>query len=276
MSLRKRMLDDLDQDIREHIEIETSENIERGMTPEAARYAALRKFGNPALVKEEVREMWGWTWLERLAQDLRYGLRQLRRSPGFTAVAIVTLALGIGATTAIFSVVDAVLLKSAPYANPAELVEITEKGPQTAPGEVNEASAGDFTDWQQQAPVFQGLAAYEQWEFHALTGVGEPDEVWTSTVTANLFRVLGVRADRGRTFASDETQTVVLSHQYWESHLSADPKIIGKALALDGKPTLWSVSLPRTFSFPRPAPKCGFLSPSVRPTVPTTRTADSA
>src|SRR5256884_696974 len=189
-------------------------------------------------------------WLQDLAQDLRFGLRMLRKSPGFTSVAIITLALGIGATTAIFSVVDTVLLHSAPYARSAELVAITEKGPTTAPGEINEVSAGDFTDWQAQAPVFTGVAAYQSWEFHALTGGGDPDEVWASPVTPNLFQVLGVNAFRGRTFAPNETQAVILSHQYWRSHFASNPRILGKALALDGK-LYWVIGIaPADFEFP--------------------------
>jgi putative ABC transport system permease protein len=121
--------------------------------------------------------------------DIRYGLRQMRRSPGFTAIAVLTMALGIGATTAIFSVIDAVLLRSAPYPKPAELVEIDEKGPQASAGEIDDVSPGDFTSWQEQAPAFRGIAAYERMEFHALTSGGAPDEIWASPVTPNLFSV---------------------------------------------------------------------------------------
>jgi putative ABC transport system permease protein len=186
-----------------------------------------------------------------LDQDLRYALRQLRQSPGFSSVAIITLAIGIGATTAIFSLVDGVLLHSAPYARSAELVAITENDATKAPGESSAVSPGDLTDWEAQAPVFAGMAAYQSWEFHALTGGGgDPDEVWASPVTPNLFRVLGLNPLLGRTFAPNETQAVILSHQYWRSHFASDARVLGKALSLDGKLYRVIGVAPADFEFP--------------------------
>jgi hypothetical protein len=136
------MMEDLDRDIREHIAMETQDNIERGMSPEEARYAAMRKFGNVTKVKEATREVWSFVWLEQLLKDILFGLRTLLKSPGFTAAAILTLALGIGVNTAIFSLIDAVMLRSMPVENPSRLV-LLKWSARNAPNTHGYQSAGD-------------------------------------------------------------------------------------------------------------------------------------
>src|SRR6202166_2126375 len=170
MGRRKRMLKDLDQDIRDHLEGEIQDNIDRGMSPEEAHFAALRKFGNVARVKEDTREVWSLVWLDHLLQDLRYGLRMLRKSPGFTAVAVLTLALGIGAATAMFSVMQGVVLAPLQYVNPNRLVMIWENNPRFPRTWV---SYPNFRDWQRSARSLRQMAAFRQ-EGVDFVGPGTP------------------------------------------------------------------------------------------------------
>jgi predicted permease len=246
---RDDMETELDEELCAHLEHQVEKHVQSGMSRQEAERRARIELGGLDQVKEECRDAWGVRFIETLLQDIRFGLRMLRKNPGFTAVAVLTLSLGIGATTAIFSVVDAVLLQGSPYQNPAQLVGISAKSPQ---GEAGPVSAGDFNEWHRESQAFEGLAAYNVWEFRVLSGMGDPDEVWTSPISAGVFHLLGINAIIGRTFAENDTQVVVLNHEYWRSHFAANPKIIGKPLTLDGKPYTIIGVAPAEFEFPDP------------------------
>ena len=236
MTRRKDALNDLDADIRDHIARETQDNIARGMPPEDARVAALRKFGNITIAKETTRAVWIATWFEQLAQDLRFAFRTLRKSPGFTAVAILTLALGIGANSASFSIVNAVLFHALPYKNPSTIVWITDHKPRIPQPLVFDAEYFNFT---RRAHSLENIAAYFPGGELTLIGTGDPLRVPTGRVTRTFFDVLGVKMALGRAFKADEdrangARAVILSDALWRRRFGSDPNIIGKPIALDG------------------------------------------
>jgi len=235
MKRRERMMDDLNRDIREHIEMETQDNIDRGMPPEEARYAAVRKFGNVTRVKEDTRDVWRFAWLEQLGQDIRYALRMLRKAPGFTAVAVLTIALGIGATTAIFSLVDATLLHPLPYPQPEQLVRVEDDLPGVGARDVG-MSVPEWHDLQRSG-IFEyvSLAVYGPVN---LTGSSQPTRARYSGVAPNYFALLGVKPQLGRTFDPEDqtpgfTLEVLISDGLWKRAFAADPGILGKSLRLD-------------------------------------------
>ena len=256
MSRRKRMMEDLDQDIREHIEMETQDHIERGMSAEEARYAALRKFGNVTRIKEETREVWTFVWLEQLWQDVRFGLRMLRKSPGFACVAVLTLALGIGANTVIFSMVNSVLLRPLAYREPQQLYLVREIVPelsQTYPS--LPANLPNFRVWQRECHSFDEVAIVMPLDM-TLTGHGEAEQVSGGLASANLFDVLGVMPELGRTFLPQEDtpgndQVVILTDSFWRDRFHGDPKIVGRSITLNGKPFQVVGVLPASFRFPK-------------------------
>lgn len=236
MMRRKRMIEELDQDIREHIERETQDNIERGMGSEEARYAAVQKFGNVTRVKEETREVWSVVWLEQLFADIRFGLRMLRKNPGFTAVAVLTLALGIGANTAVFSLVYAVLLRPLPYQDPASLVVLNETTPRVGTVSV---SYPNFLDWRAQSHAFSQMAALHSVGFN-LAGVSQPETVNGDAVSPNFLSMMGIRPFLGRDFGSSEEKAgtepvVLLSYSLWQSHFGGDTNAVGRTIKLDGR-----------------------------------------
>jgi putative ABC transport system permease protein len=255
-SRRKRMMEDLDQDIRDFIERETQDNIERGMPPEGARYAALRKFGNVTRIKEETREVWSFVWLEQLWQDVRFGLRMLRKSPGFTCVAVLTLALGIGANTAIFSMVNSVLLRPLAYREAQQLYLVREIIPelsQTYP--TLPANLPNFRVWQRECHSFAEVAIVTS-TGATFTGYGEAEDLYGGLASANLFDVLGIVPQLGRTFLPQEDtpgkdHVVMLTDSFWRNRFQGDPKIVGRWITLDGKPFQVVGILPASFRFPK-------------------------
>jgi putative ABC transport system permease protein len=252
---RKQREEELDAEIRSHLDEAIRDRIARGEASNEARVNALREFGNVGLIKEVTRAMWGWGTLERLAQDLRFGLRMLRKNPGFTAVAIITLALGIGANTAMFSVVNAVLLRPLPYPEAERLVTLV--GERTPFGRQAALSPAEFAEVRTQTKAFTEIAAYTGAPFN-LTGGDQPVRVRGLTASAGLFRVLGVAPLLGRAFSDAENQpgaapVVVLSHELWRSRFNADAGIVGKAIKLDGESFHVIGVMPAAFRFLQPA-----------------------
>jgi putative ABC transport system permease protein len=252
---RGRAEAELEEEIRTHLELETEQNIESGMSPEEARYAALRAFGNVTRSKEDSRTMWGLRWTETLWQDVRFGMRTLVKNPGFTAVAVIALALGIGANSAIFSVVNTVLLRPLLYQDPERLVMVWEKGAADV-FPINSVSAANFLDWRDQNEVFEGMAIINHASFN-LTGAGEPERINGRRFSANLFRLLGVEPQLGRAFLPEEDapgagRVVMLSHGLWQRRFGSDPSIIGKSLTLNGQSYTVVGVMPPHFQFPSP------------------------
>ena len=199
---------ELTRELQSDLELEEEEQRERGLSPEEARYAARRAFGNPALIREQTRAVWTWKWLEQLVRDLKYGTRTLFRSPGFSIVSVLVMALGIGATTSLFTIVRAVLLRPLPFRDPGKLVMLYEHFRQNTGGDgFNTVAPGDYRDWRSQSRDFEDLAAMRSYG-GILSGVHSelPEVVQSAGGSANLFPLLGVSPVLGRTFTSAEDQ----------------------------------------------------------------------
>ncbi len=251
---KSRVEEELTEELRFHLEKLIEEKIEMGMTREEARYAALRELGGMEQIKEECRDMRRVNYVESLLQDVRYGIRQLRRSPGFTAVAVITLALGIGANTAVFSLVDTILLRPLPYRNPEQLLLVSETLPEMGGDTEVGMAAGEYLDYRDRNRSFVQTAAYEAAGFN-LTGEGTPLRVNAAAVTASVFPLLGVAPRLGRTFTADEERlgsipVAALSYSLWRRHYGADRRILGKTIKLDEKPYLVVGVMPPSFQFP--------------------------
>src|SRR5499426_763195 len=238
---RKSVLRDIEEELRIHVEMETEINIKRGMPPDEARAAALKSFGAMVRNTERGYDIRGGGWLETLWQDMRFGARMLWKKPGFTLIAVLTLALGIGANTAIFTLVNAVFLQPLPVAEPARLMSVfgmdeNNRGAQT---DFNTISWPNFKDYRGQNDVFTGMIAFQNIVLNFSAG-GEPERIGGMIVTGNYFDLLGVKAAIGRTFLPEEDRTpgthpvIVLSYGAWQLRFGGDPAIVGRAIKLNG------------------------------------------
>ena len=252
---RRKRDEELDEEIRSHLRMAARERVERGESPEQAEREARREFGNVALVKEVTRGMWGWSRLEEFARDVGYGLRMMRRAPAFSAVVVLTLALGIGATTAIFSVVNAVLLRPLPFKDPERVVMVWLKGAEAAGGDRMPMSLADFLDWRAQTHSFERVAFFHSDNFN-YAGGDTPEQVGGAITSADFFNVFGARAELGRTFLPEEekpgaARVVVVSHGFWQRRLGADPRAVGREITLDSQPYTVVGVMPASFDFPQ-------------------------
>jgi putative ABC transport system permease protein len=256
MLWRKRKQGDFNVEIEAHLELEAEQLKEQGLSEEDARRAARRKFGNVTQAEERFYESGRWMWWDHLMQDLRFGLRTLRKNPGFTAVAVLTLALGIGANTTIFSVINATLLKPLPFPHPDRLVLVWEtsgKGHDSW----NAVSAPNFWDFEHQGKSFEGLAIFDAGRGYNLSPTGtkqEAEQVPGLRVSVGFFSVLGVKPFLGRTFLPEEEtlgkdHEVVLSYGLWKRRYGGDPALVGRTITIDGQDFTVVGVMPRDFQW---------------------------
>jgi putative ABC transport system permease protein len=245
---------DLDREVRSNLEMLTEENIRAGMSQAEAQRAARIELGGIEQVKEQVREQRLGSWLHSVFCDCRFALRQLCKSPAFTAVAVLTLGLGIGANTALFSVINAVLLQPLPFHDPNRLVAVgSVLLNSSSPG--GEISYPAFLDWRAQSHSFESLSAWNVLDL-TYTGGQEPESIRGAVVSANLMSTLGVSPVLGRLFVADEDQPgsvqtpVILSYEFWQSHLGGDPHVLGQALTLEDAKYYVIGIMPAGFQFP--------------------------
>lgn len=248
---RSRVDRDLEEEMRLHVEMRERALARAGIHAEQAHEMAQRRFGNATLLKEVSKDMWGWSSLERLAQDIRFGLRVLTSNPLFAAVAIATLALGIGANTAVFSLVHAVVLQPLPYKDPAQLVILwgnVDRGTIERRG----TSYPDYLDWKAQSRSYVDMAAFDDGTL-TLSGVHEAERLALEFVSSPYFRILGINPALGRAFASEEDavpgrRVAILSDSLWRDRFGADPNVLGRELRLDSRNYTVVGVMPRGFS----------------------------
>jgi predicted permease len=248
---------DLEEEMNDHVRMKAGDLSKQGIPPEEARREARRGFGNALLLREKSRDAWGFRWLETLLQDLRYGLRQLRRNPGFGAIAILTLALGIGANTAIFSIIDAVLLHPLRFPDPGRLVEVYTYSTRFGRTFDIGVTPADFMNWREQNDAFENMVAASPADFD-ITGSATPVRVIGFRVTPSLFPILGVEPLLGRTFGRSNTQpgkdtVAVLGYSLWHDAFGGRRDVIGKTVRLNQQPFTIVGIMPRSFRYPNAA-----------------------
>ncbi|HET7873057.1 MAG TPA: ABC transporter permease, partial [Terriglobales bacterium] len=253
---RNRETARLTEELEFHLEQQIAEYEAQGMNPEDAQTAALRLFGNPEVLREEARTWWSWNWLEGLWRDIRYAMRTLLRSPSFAATAIVVMALGVGASTSLFTVVRSVLLKPLPFRDPGKLVMVYEHYRHETKYPYNPVAAADFYDWREQTHGFQDMAAWRWWGCTISGDSGQlPESLQAAAGSWNLFSVLGVEPALGRTFTADEDRlgandVVILTWSIFQSRFGGDSSIVGKTVRIDSKPYTVVGVLPQSFTYP--------------------------
>jgi putative ABC transport system permease protein len=277
----KKRAADLERELRSDLELEEEEQREAGISAEEARYAALRVFGNPTLIREHTHATWSWSWLESLARDLRLSLRALGRTLGFTIIAILVMALGIGANVALFTVVRGVLLKPLPFQDQDRLVMLYEWGlhEDDTPGS-NMVSGGMYAEWKKQNRSYTSLAL-EQGIRVGLSGSGGqlPEKLNSALFSWDLLHTLGVQPALGRDFTqADDSRAangmVLLSWGLWKRRFGGDPAILNQMIHLDGQPYTVIGVMPAWFDFPDPSTQ--LWTPVYHTTRPRTRWPRSA
>jgi putative ABC transport system permease protein len=268
---RRRNLEaEMAEEMRQHLERRTQEKIADGLTPDEARYAAQREFGGIAQVQEQCRDERHFVWLEQTFRDVYFAVRSLRKNPGFTAVAVLTLALGIGACTTIFSIVNGVLLRPLAFRSPEQLVWLRERYVENG-GNPVPVNGSHFLAWRERARLFTGFSLVDSGTI-TLTGIGQPELLRLVAASANLFDLLGSPLARGRGFAPEEetagrNRVVVISDALWRRSFSADPAILGRSILLDGAPHTIIGVLPADFRLSQAKGQLAGLSSAANPDI---------
>ncbi|MGH9377835.1 MAG: ABC transporter permease, partial [Terriglobia bacterium] len=263
----------LDDELRSSVEVLAQEKMKQGLSESVAHREALIELGGIEQVKEEVREVRAGRLLEDLARDVRFGFRILAKSPGFTTVALLTLALGIGANTAIFSMVNGIMLRALPYRQSQQLYAVNETVPQFAHltpwGPYFPVNAGNFAQWKGHCPAFSAMALIWPATFN-MAGHGIPRQVKGVMVSADFFSLMGIRPFVGRAFLPQENQVgrdheIVLTAQFWRQAFNSDPRIIGQTIMLDDVPYTVVGIMPESFRFPELPPMINYAPQFFKP-----------